>query len=197
MATSDVIKLGNARLSFPKIFEPKAFSEGQKPRYEGAFLLDPSNKAHAKVIDQIVATAKDLLEDHFGDIPDTVECCFGYSDARLIEIGTLEWRGKKKSYDGYEGMFYITSANTTRPTVVDQQRAPLVEADGKPYAGCFVNATITLWVQDNSFGKRVNANLRGVKYVRDGEAFGVKPVDAEDEFDVVDTDDLDDDFDLD
>ena len=197
MSTSDVILLGNVRLSFPKLFEAKAFSEGQKPRYEGAFLLDPSNKAHAKVIEQIVSTAEELLVDHFGDIPDSVECCFGYSDARLIEVGTLEWRGKKKSYDGYEGMFFVAASNTTRPTVVDQQRAPLTEADGKPYAGCIVNATITLWVQDNSFGKRVNANLRAVQFVKDGEAFGVKPALAENEFDVVDTDDLDEDFDLD
>jgi len=199
MATSDVIMLPNVRLSFPKLWTPSAFREGQQARYEAAFLLDPASKAHKKVISKITETAETLLLEAFkGKIPDTVECCFGYSDASPIEIGSLEWRGKKKSYDGYEGMFYLTSANSKmRPTVVDQKRAPLVEADGRPYPGCMVNGTVTLWVQDNEFGKRVNANLRGVQFVADGEAFGVKPVDAEDEFDVVDTGDLDEDFDLD
>jgi len=199
MPTSDVIKLPAVRLSFPKLWTPSAFREGQQARYEAAFLLDPSDKAHAKVIKQIVSTAQALLEEEFnGEIPDSVECCFGFSDAREIKIGTLEWRGKKKSYDGYEGMFFITSSNSKiRPTVVDRDRSPLVEADGRPYAGSFVNGTITLWIQDNEFGKRVNANLRGVQFVRDGDAFGVKPVDADDEFDVVDVDDFDDDDDFD
>ena len=40
----------------------------------------------------------------------------------------------------------------------------------------------------NEFGKRINANLRAVQFVKDGEAFGVKPVDAEDEFDVLEGD---------
>jgi hypothetical protein len=105
----------------------------------------------------------------------------------------FEWRGKRKSYDGYEGMFVIASNNRTRPTVVDRDLTPLVEEDGKPYSGCYVNGTITLWSQDNQYGKRVNANLRAVQFVKDGDAFGVKPADAEDEFDVLDGDD-DEDF---
>ena len=173
MATSDPIKLGKVRLSFPRLFTPKAFQEGQTPRFEATFLLDKSDAAHAKVIDQIETTARELLEDHFnGEIPKAVKYCYGDGD--------------DKDYDGYEGMFYISTSNQTRPTVVDRDRSPLVEEDGKPYAGSYVNGSITLWVMDNQFGKRVNANLRAVQFVKDGEAFGVKPVDAEDEFDVVD-----------
>ena len=187
MATSEVIKLPLVRLSFAKLFKPKAFREGQDKRFEAAFLLDPSNEKHKAVIDVIISTAAALLKDHFGDkIPASAEIGFGYSDARPIMLGDFEWRGKKKDYDGYEGMFYVTSANKTRPTVVDRDRSPLAEEDGKPYSGAFVNGSITLWVQDNEFGKRINANLRAVQFVKDGEAFGVKPVDAEDEFDVID-----------
>jgi len=194
MPTSDTIRMKEVRLSFPRLFTPKSFTEGQPPRFEGSFLLDPSNKQHAKIIDKIVATAEELLLEEFnGKIPNSVECCFQYADGSVIEIGTLEWRGKKKSYDGYEGMFVISSSNKTRPTVVDRDLTPLVEDDGKPYAGSYVNASITLWTQDNQYGKRVNANLRAVQFVKDGDAFGVRPADAEEEFDVLDGDD-DDDF---
>jgi len=56
-----------------------------------------------------------------------------------------------------------------------------MEENGKPYAGCYVNMSIRLWAQDNQFGKRVNAQLRAVQFVKDGEAFGDKPVDPQKE----------------
>lgn len=181
MATSEKIPLVNVRLSFPKLFKAKAFQEGQDPRFEAAFLLDPSDKAHAKTIKLIEETAKTLLTEHFGKtIPKGIKYCFGLSE----DAG--------KEYDGYEGMFFITSATKQRPVVVGRDRAPLAEEDGKIYAGCYVNANITLWVQDNQFGKRVNANLRSVQFVKDGEAFGVEPVVADDEFEALE--DGEDDF---
>lgn len=171
MATSEKIPLNNVRLSFPKLFKARAFKEDQEPRFEAAFLLDPSNKDHAKTIKLIKDTANALLVEHFGKtVPKGIKTCFGLSDET------------DKEYDGYEGMFWITSSNRQRPVVVNRDRTPLTEADGVIYAGCYVNANITLWVQDNQYGKRINANLRSVQFVRDGEAFGVEPVDAEEEF---------------
>lgn len=194
MPTSEPIKLPLARLSFPRLFKPKSFREGQPARFESSFLLDPSDKAHKAIIDEIVETAEELLLEEFnGKIPKGAEMCFGYADASDIQIGTLKWRGKEKEYDGYEGMFYISSSNQTRPTVVDRNNDPLVEEDGKPYAGCYVDGSITLWTQDNEYGKRVNANLRAVRFRKDGDAFGRKPVDADEEFDILDDED-DDDF---
>lgn len=197
MPTSDTIRMKTVRLSFARLFEPKSFTEGQPPRFEGTFLLDPSDKAHKKIIDKIIATANDLIDEEWdGDTPDSFEACFQYADGKTpIELGEndFEWRGKRKSYDGYEGMFFISSNNRTRPTVVDRDLTPLVAEDARPYSGCFVNASITLWSQDNQYGKRINANLKAVQFVKDGEAFGVKPADAEEEFDVIESDD-DDDF---
>lgn len=172
MSTSDIIQLKNVRLSFPRLFTARAFRPGQEPRFEASFLLDPSNKDHASTIQLLRATAKKLAEETWqGKIPKDLKLCFG--------------KGDDKEYDGYSGMVYLTSSNKTRPTVVDRNRSPLTEADGKPYAGCFVNATVTLWAMNNEFGKRINANLRGIQFVRDGEAFGVKPVDAEAEFEAL------------
>lgn len=81
---------------------------------------------------------------------------------------------------------YVSARSKTRPSVFDQQRQELTESDGKPYSGCYVNASIELWAQDNDFGKRVNAQLRGVQFLRDGDAFGggARPADA-DEFDEI------------
>ena len=58
----------------------------------------------------------------------------------------------------------------------------LEESDDVVYGGCFVNVLIRPWKQDNKHGKKINANLRAVQFEKDGEAFGMKPVNAEDEF---------------
>lgn len=198
--TSDPIKLKNVRLSFARLFQPKAFREGQPKRYEGSFLLDPSDKMHQDQVKQIRKAALGVIKAKFnGKVPGDLDLCFGYSDGDTpIILAENKYRNKPKTYDGYEGMIYISSANTTQPKVVGRHKDPktgkfalLEESSGIVYSGCYVNATITLWAQDNEYGKRVNANLRAVQFVRDGDAFGVAPVDADDEFDEVEIDEDD------
>lgn len=194
MPTSDIIKIKNSRLSFPRLFTPRAFRKDQEPRFEATFLLDPSDKLHAKIIEAIESTADEIASDMWPKkIPNALEQCFGLAEDDK----------KKADYDGYQGMFYIScSAKTNNPVrVFDQGRNELVK-DGNvepriPYAGCYVNGTISLWTQDNEFGKRINANLRLVQFASDGEPFsGIKPADPEDELDILDDvdDDGDDDF---
>ena len=88
---------------------------------------------------------------------------------------------KAAQYDGYEGNMYLTAIRQEkdgRPIVIDRNRAPLVEADGKIYSGCYVNLKVDLWAQDNQYGQTVRATLLVVQFVRDGDSFGgaKKPV---------------------
>jgi Protein of unknown function (DUF2815) len=173
--TSNAIKLGSGtnpvRLSFARLFNAKPFAPGQTPRFEASFLLDPSNKEHAATIATIKEEAKKLVIGA-GLNPKDFKLCFG--------------PGEQKSYDGYEGMFFVTSANTTRPTVVDRNRNPVAESDAQaPYSGSYVIGSVTLWLQNNAYGKRINANLRAVQFVKDGPAFGVAPVKADEEFEAL------------
>jgi hypothetical protein len=90
---------------------------------------------------------------------------------------------EKDETDGYgDEVMFVSASSAKRVPVVDRDLTPLMEENGKPYAGCYVNMSIRLWAQDNQFGKRVNAQLRAVQFVKDGEAFGNKPVDPQKEF---------------
>ncbi len=188
MPTSEPIKLKNVRLSFPRLYTPRAFRAGQDPRYEATFLLDPSDKAHAEIIEQLEFVSKEIVDEHWpkGKPKGLVEC-FGLADD---EKPPLE-------YDGYPGMYFVrTSANTKNPPrMFDRGRNELTkEGDVEPripYAGCYVTASISLWTMDNEFGKRVNANLRLVQFVKDGEAFGAAQASPEDELDILDDDEDD------
>ena len=48
-----------------------------------------------------------------------------------------------------------------------------------------VNAIIEIWPQDNQFGKRVNASLLGVQFVKDGERLAGGGVAAADDFEAI------------
>lgn len=168
------IKLSGVRLAFPTIWEAKTVNGEGEPAFSASFLMAPDHPDVAKIreaADKVGAekwgakwpalkkelTAKDRMPLHDGDT--------------------------KSSYAGFEGNLYVSARNKTRPLVIDRDKSPLTVADGRPYGGCYVNASIELWCQDNNFGKRINASLRGIQFLQDGEAFAGGGVASEDEFD--------------
>lgn len=174
------IMLRNVRLAFPSLFEPSTFGDGD-PAYQATFIIagdDPQIATINKVIESVA-------KEKWG----------AKADANLKALRTsgkvaLKNGDEKSQYDGFEGNWFIAPRAKTRPTVVDGQRQPLNERDGRIYAGCYVNASIEIWAQDNAYGKRVNATLRGVQFVRDGEAFGGGRPAQVDEFDELEADEL-------
>ena len=150
------ITLKNVRLSFPSLWR-KAVFDGKDTKYEATFLLD--KEEHAEKIAEIDKAIKAMVKE-------------ALKGAKLKDDKICLRDGDLEIYDGYKGCMSFKASNGRRPLVIDRDRSPLTEDDGKPYAGCYVNATVELWVHNNQFGKRINANLLGVQFVADGEAFG-------------------------
>lgn len=168
------LKLVNVRLAFPALFEAKTVNGEGKPAFSASLLLDPSDPQVKTVNQAIDAVAK----EKWGAKADAVLKTMRATDKVCLHDGDL-----KEQYDGFAGNLYISSRSAARPLVIDANKSPLTEKDGKPYAGCYVNASIELWAQDNNYGKRVNASLRGVQFLRDGDAFAGGAPASEDEFD--------------
>lgn len=166
---STKIMLKNVRLSFPSLFE-KAEFEGVTGKFEGTFLLPKSDKKTYKII--MAAIAECQAEAKLKKIKD---------DGFCIKDGDEIF--EEKEYDGYEGHWAIKAGNTKRPLLIDDDKSQLSESDNKLYAGCYVNAQISPWAQDNKFGKRINANLLGVQFVKDGDSFGDAVAASSDDFD--------------
>ena len=170
------LKLSNVRLAFPCLWEAKTVNGEGKPAFSAAFLIDPADpqvKAINAAIDQ-TATEK------WGAKAPAMLAQMRKADKVALHDGDL-----KATYDGFPGNLFISARNPLRPTVVGSDKTPLVEQDGKPYAGCYVNAVLELWAQDNNYGKRVNATLMGVQFLRDGDAFAGGGVASDDDFDDV------------
>jgi len=160
------ITLKNVRLSFPSLFS-KAKFDGQETKFEATFLLN--KEEHSASIAEIKeAIATKIKTDLKG--------------AKLAADKICLRDGDEADYDGYAGCMSIKAANNNRPLVIDRDKTPLAEEDGKVYSGCYVNAIIELWTQNNAYGKRINAKLLGVQFYADGEALGSKSKISVDEF---------------
>lgn len=166
------VTLANVRLAFPALFEPEAFGDS-KPAYQAAFIFPPNHPAKKLVEEACVAVAKEKWGAKWEAIYKSIE----KSDKLCIHDGDT-----KVQYDGYEGNFFVNARNAARPSVKDVDKTPLVSSDGKPYAGCYVYGYIEIYAQDNEYGKRINASLRGVQFFRDGDAFAAGAPASDEEF---------------
>jgi hypothetical protein len=154
----------NARLAFPDVFSAKPPKDGKgKAKFGASLIIDPKNPAVA----ELNAAFEKVAKDKWGTNAPGILNALRKQDKLCLHDGDT-----KADYDGFAGNLFVSARSDARPTVLDRQRNPLTEADGKPYAGCYVNANIELWCQDSKdYGKRINAQLRGVQFVKDGDAF--------------------------
>ena len=171
------IKAKNVRLSFPSLFRTAQFGDEDTGKYEATFVFDKVE--HAEIIKSIQAQINKLMKEELKTKLGDDKLCLKDGD----EIGRPE----------FEGKMTLKASTKKRPIVIDRDKAPLAEADNKPYAGCYVNTIVSLWGQDNKYGKRVNAQLDGVQFYADGEPFGDAGISA-DEFDEYDAFDSVDEF---
>ena len=156
------VVLTNVRLSFANIFEPKGFN-GSEPRYSANFLISKQDNENInKVREAIKAVAK--LEWNT-DVPKFKENQLCLRD------------GDGETWGGYADHFFVSSGNKLKVAVRDLDGTDLTKQSednnpgDKPFSGDYVNAVIEVWAQNNNYGKRINANLVGVQYVKTGSRF--------------------------
>jgi hypothetical protein len=118
-----------------------------------------------------------VAEEQWGQKAKAILAQLRGQDKTCLHNGDL-----KAQYDGYAGMWYVSARSASKPLVIDRDKKILEEKDGRPYGGCYVNMSIDIWAQDNQYGKRINATLRGVQFVQDGDAFSGGPPATPEEF---------------
>lgn len=166
------IKMQGVRLSFPNLFNTAKFGGEDTGKYEGTFILD--KKIHKDVIADIIKAIEVLSKEELkSKIP---------ADKLCLKDGDESARAEN------HGMYTLKASTKKRPLVINRDQSPITESDNIVYAGCYVNAIVTLWAQNNQFGKRINAQLDGVQFSHGGEPFGDGAVSVN-EFDAFGMDD--------
>jgi len=159
------IILKNVRLSFPTLFHAKEFSAGDgKPRWSASFIIEPGSDN-----DRIIKTAIEAEAKAAWGVkaPTVLKTMVGQSNKYCYSDGNT------KAQDEYQGMMVLSthrSAKLSRPMIMDKDKSPLAFEDGKPYAGCYVNAKVEIYCQTGE-----NTGVRGsfsvVQFAADGDSF--------------------------
>lgn len=158
--------LKDVRIAFiESLWTPKQY-QGQGPFRRSATLLIVPGSENDKAIEAAIAK---VAADKFGKKAATIlasvrgnsnKCC--YLDGNL------------KEYDGFQGMKYLAGhrKDSDGPVlVIDRDKTPLAEGSGKPYAGCYVNASVDIYAQDGQ-NSGIRCGLIGIQFHRDGDSFG-------------------------
>ena len=170
------IRLENVRLAFPNLWEAKQVNDQGAAKFSAAFLFPPGHPAEKAVKEALSQVAKDKWGEKAAEL---------YKSLKAKDRLALHDGATKAEYAGYEGNLFVNATNALKPLVVDGNKQPLSVQDGKPYSGCYVNAKVEIWAQDNKHGKRINASLMGVQFVKDGERLAGGSVASEDDFEEI------------
>ena len=165
------IKLLDVRLSYPHLFELWGKNEKDKKKYSGRFIMP--NSTHEAENEALREYLAKLKKDWF-------------PNGGVKSDGLFHRDGDNDDKPELEDAWYVAASETMRPQVIGRRREVITEADDIVYAGCYVNALIKPWKQNNEHGKKINANLIAVQFVRDGERFGAERPDVSEEFEDVD-----------
>lgn len=172
------VKLQEVRLIYPDLFTPVEYTIGDgKPRYNATFLIEPGSEN-----DKLIKAAiKAVADEKF---------------LKKAPANLKQWEGNPQKYCYLDGNAkederytdtWVLAAHTSAkrppaPKVIDRNKTPLTERDGKPYSGCYVNAAVEIYAQgDPNTGIRASFTI--VQFVRDGDAFGAGTPTSVDEFD--------------
>lgn len=175
------VRLENVRFSYLYCFEPYTNTDKTTGKVTKSFcshfIMAPDHLGIALVKAAQRAAAVGMWQDK------AEEMLVGLAgqDRLCLHNGNIT----KMGAEGYKDHFYVSASSKKRFTVVDVDRTPLTEESGRPYSGCYGNAIVQVWAQNNSFGKRINAQVAGIQFTRHGESFGGGRIASPDEFGIV------------
>lgn len=156
------------RLAFPALWEAEAYGEGQ-PMFKARLIVMPGGR-NAKLIDAEYAKLA-AADKNWGAKFDAI-CKTIATDKKKNNWLKCDYTNDEGDvYDGFEGMYSLAANNEVQPLIIDLDKSDLTRRDGRPYSGCHVNAQVEPWLQSNKHGKALRCRLKGVQFVRDGDAF--------------------------
>jgi hypothetical protein len=170
--TDGLIRIDGVRLSYPHLARPhKGDSDDGNAVAKYSVVGLMPKKTHAAVKNLLDKISLEFFKEK-------------NKGARIPKDKQFCRDGDDVGKDEYEGMWTVNASETKRPVLKNQRKETLSveEAEELFFAGCWGTLLIRPWWQDNKFGKRLNANLISVQYVRTDTAFGEGRI-SEDEVD--------------
>lgn len=150
-------------------------TDPKKIGYPSHFIIGPDHP----VVPVVVAAMKAAAAALWGTNAQTMYDALKGQHKLCLKEGSIIRPGEEV----YAGKLFISGNAKKRFTIVGPDRTPVQSSDPfAPYSGSYGNGIIQVWAQDNSWGKRINAQIMGVQFAEHGESLGGGRVAAPEEF---------------
>ncbi len=181
---SETIYLQNVRLSFPHLVEPHSPAPNAVKKYSADFIMSQDHPGFKQFMGRVAAISQDKWKENSPAVLQMIQAdrklrCFG-GPADKVDKKTF------KPYSGYDGNVYVSANKDQMPQMIRLDGTPVDAGNTmeyqqlarKLYGGCFVNAAVRPWVQENQYGRGIRCDMIAIQFASDGEAFGEGAADA-------------------
>lgn len=156
---NNIVFLKNVRVSFPRLFKTHKNADGMEFKMGATFILN--TESNTKEISEI----KQLIKQHLTD----------GNDGKPIPSDKICLKdGNNTGREEYANQLVLSTTAYSPPLVLKSKSNTIFieeEENNEIYAGCYVNAKVQIWWQNNKYGKRINAKLVAIQFANHGEAF--------------------------
>ena len=168
---------GKIRLSYANIFEPRAITPGDDPKYSLCILIPKSDKATLRKIKAAVEAAKQ-----------TGAALWGGKIPAKLKLPLRDGDQDRPDQPEYAGHFFINANSKQKPGVVDADVNPIDQSE--VYSGCYGRVSVNFFPYSHSGNRGIGCGLNNIQKLADGEPLGGRSR-AEDDFDAWGEDDSD------
>ena len=173
---------GLVRFSYLNIWQPRAVSEGQDPKYSASIIIPKSDKKTLKKIKAAIEHAKEQGKNSKfkGKIPAGLKTPLRDGDE------------ERPDDEAYENSYFINANSNTAPGIVDINCNKIMDQE-EVYSGCYGRVSVNFYPFNTNGNKGIACGLNNIMKVKDGEPLGGRnapEVDFNDDFEYEDDDDL-------
>lgn len=192
---SDKIVTGPFRVAFPTLFEPKAFSDGGKPKYSVTMLFPKSGesllpKVAGPGILELRKLALAAVKEKWGE--DKAKWPSNLRNISFAEHVSPNGKdgfpvrdGDDCEWEGFADHWYVKASSESQPGIVDAKVNPVLDKS-EVFGGLICRAQITAFAYDSNGSKGVSFGLSNVQILKDdGTCYGngrQNPADVFDSF---------------
>jgi len=173
------------RVSFPNVYEATKMKEDDKPKYSITLVFKHKemDESQLELLKQMKAEANRVAKEAFGvGIGERDE------DGTIIKSPFRPTEDKPKYYEA--GGVFVRFANKYKPAVVDTAKRPITADTDDFYAGCWAHVSYTCYPFTYMGNKGVSFSLGNVQKTGDDEPFAGRKTTADDDFDVIESEEV-------
>lgn len=173
------VVFGPCRLSYTHLFQKHSMDgDSDNGKYMTNILIPKSEKETVEALRSAMEAAKKA----------GIASKWGGKEPKKLLLPLLDG-DEKENDEVYAGHWYVNAKSSTRPGVVDRQRAPIVDED-EIYSGVWAYVSVTFFPYDVNVNRGVAVGLNNVMKFKDDSRLGGRSS-ADSDFADLDTEDED------